>query len=61
MGSGERMTSRTKPSLPALAVTLAAAGVCSAEKFKGRSETSRLCVFVIECVDGGRTAAVLHR
>lgn len=58
MGSGERMTSRTKPVLPALAMTLAAAGICAAEKCKGQCETSRLCVLAIVGVDRGQTAAV---
>ncbi len=44
MGSGERMTSGRKPVLPASAVTLAAEGICTAEKFKGHCKTSRLCV-----------------
>lgn len=44
MGSGERMTSGTKPALPASAVTLAAEGICSTEKFKGHCKTSGLCV-----------------
>lgn len=35
MGSGGRMTSKTKPLLPALAVTLAAEGIFTAQKFKG--------------------------
>lgn len=40
---GERMTSSgTKPVLPASAVTLAAEGICTAEKFKGHRETSGL-------------------
>lgn len=55
------MTSRTKPVLPALAMTLAAAGICAAEKFKGQCKTSRLCVLATDSVDRGRTAAVLHR
>lgn len=61
MGSGERMTSRTKPALPALAMTLAAAGICAAEKCKGQCETSRLCVLAIVSVDRGQAAAVLRQ
>ncbi|KAK1900270.1 Sulfite reductase [NADPH] hemoprotein beta-component, partial [Dissostichus eleginoides] len=34
VGSGEGMTSGTKPVLPASAMTLAAEGICTAEKFK---------------------------
>lgn len=54
------MTSRTKLGLPALAMTLAAAGIRAVEKFKGQSETSRLCVLAIDGVDRGPAAAVLH-
>lgn len=39
-----RMTSRTKPVLPALAVTLAAEGICITQKFKGHRKRSRLCL-----------------
>ena len=44
VGSGEGMTSGTKPVLPASAVTLAAEGICTAEKFKGHRETSGFCI-----------------
>lgn len=59
MGSRERMMSGTKPALPALAVTLAAAGICATEKVIGQCETSRLCVLAIDRVDSGKTAAEL--
>ncbi|TNN80752.1 hypothetical protein EYF80_008986 [Liparis tanakae] len=41
-GGGERMTSGTKPVLPAAAVTLAAEGICAAEKLKGSASYMQL-------------------
>lgn len=51
------MTSGTKPVLPSLAMTLAAAGICATEKFKGECETSRSCILAFDSGDRGQTAA----